>query len=464
MKSDRQIDMINGPLFGKIVLFTVPIILSSLIQLLFNAADIIVIGQFEGKDAVSAVGSTGSLVNLFVNMFIGLSAGASVTVAQSIGADDKENLKKTVHTAMAVSICAGVFLMILGPILATPLLRLMKSPEDLIGLSSKYLKIYFLSMPALMIYNFGAAILRSAGDTKRPMYYLISAGFINVILNVIFVAVFHMSVVGVAMATAISQYFSAFMVVRRLIITDDDIKLNPKGIRFHSTSLKKIVSIGIPAGIQSSVFSISNVIIQSSIYSYDTHHLLHNSLIAGNSASGNIEGFAYVCMNAFHQTSLTFSGQNLGAKKIERINKILFLCLACVSVVGIFVGGIALTFGRSLLSLYVPKEPSAVDYGIIRLTVFSVTYFLCGMMDVINGSLRGMGRGLGPMVISLFFCCVARVIWVLFIFSNEKDILVLYLSYPITWSLAIMAQIPYYIFTKKRISKLVKPKLKSTQA
>ncbi len=453
MKKERQIDMLNGPLFGKIVIFTVPIILSSLIQLLFNAADIIVIGQYEGKDAVSAVGSTGSLVNLCINLFIGLSTGVGVTVAQNIGADDKENLKKTVHTAIAISICAGVFLAVLCPILSKPMLKLMKSPDGIIDLSTRYLKIYFLSMPALMVYNFGAAILRSSGDTKRPMFYLIEAGFINVILNVIFVSQFNMNVAGVAAATAISQYFSAFMIVRRLIVTDDDIKLSLKEIRFHSSALKKILLIGIPAGIQSSVFSISNVIIQSSINGYDNFHSLDSALIAGNSSSGNIEGFAYVCMNAFHQTALTFSGQNLGAKKVERLNKILFLCLGSVFVVGIFVGAIALTFGKSLLGLYIPGETIAIEYGIVRLTVFSLTYFLCGMMDVVNGALRGMGRGLGPMAISLFFCCIARIVWVLFIFSNDKDIMVLYLSYPITWSLALLAQIPYYIMVKKSISR-----------
>ncbi len=278
--------MLNGPLFGKIVIFTVPIILSSLIQLLFNAADIIVIGQYDGKDAVAAVGSTGSLVNLCVNLFIGLSTGVGVTVAQNIGSKDKENLRKTVHTAMALSVCAGIFLAILGPFIAKPLLELMKSPEDLIDLSARYLRIYFLAMPALMVYNFGAAILRSAGDTKRPMYYLIIAGVINVVLNVIFVAKFHMNVAGVATATAISQYFSAFMVTRRLVVTDEDIKLTLKDIRFHRTALIKIVSIGIPAGIQSSLFSISNVIIQSSINNYDNYHLLDKTLIAGNSASG----------------------------------------------------------------------------------------------------------------------------------------------------------------------------------
>jgi len=458
LKKNQSMDMLNGPLFGKILFFTIPIISSSLIQLLFTAADIIVIGQYEGKDAVAAVGSTGSLVNLCINLFIGLSTGVGVTVAQCIGAKDKENLNKTVHTAIAVSICAGIFLAILGPFLSEPLLRLMKSPETLIGLSARYLRIYFLSMPALMVYNFGAAILRSAGDTKRPMYYLIAAGVINVVLNIFFVALCNMNVAGVATATAISQYFSAFMVVNRLVHTDEDIKLTIKNIRFHPTVLKRIVSIGIPAGIQSSVFSISNVIIQSSINGYDVYHSLNNALIAGNSAAGNIEGFLYVCMNAFHQTALTFEGQNLGAKKTDRLNKILFICLGSVFVVGVAVCSVALVFGKSLLGLYAPGEFTAIEYGAVRLTVFSVTYFLCGMMDTINGALRGLGRGFGPMVISLFFCCVARVIWVLFIFSNEKDIMILYLSYPVTWTLAIVAQIPYYIYTKKQISKLLSGK------
>jgi len=448
--------MLNGPLFSKIVIFTIPIILSSLIQLLFNAADIIVIGRYEGKGAVSAVGSTGPLVNLCVNLFIGLSTGVGVTVAQNIGSEDKENLNKTVHTAMALSICAGVFLAILGPFLAEDLLILMKSPTEIIGLSTKYLQIYFLGMPALMVYNFGAAILRSAGDTKRPMYYLIISGLINVVLNIILVAFFHLSVAGVAIATAVSQYFSAFMVTRRLVLTDEDIKLTLKDIRFHPSALAKIALIGIPAGIQSSVFSISNVIIQTSINSYDTYHELSSALIAGNTASGNIEGFAYVCMNAFHQTALTFSGQNLGAKKIERLNKILFICLGSVSIVGVFVGVVGFTLGKPLLKLYIPKDALAVEYGAIRLTVFSLTYFLCGIMDTINGSLRGMGCGIGPMLISLFFCCAARILWVLFIFSNDKDIMVLYLSYPITWSLAIIAQIPYYIYTRKRLGRMLK--------
>ena len=451
----KSIDMINGPLFGKIVLFTVPIILSSVLQILFNATDIIVIGQFENKEAVSAVGSNGALVNLCINLFIGLSAGVGVTVAQSIGSGDKDSLKKTVHTAMALSIVAGLFLALAGPFAAKPLLKMMKCPDNIINLSTLYLQIYFLAMPALMVYNFGAAILRSAGDTKRPMYYLVSAGVINVVLNFILVAFFNMSVAGVAIATTISQYFAATMITRRLMFSEGGLKLTIKDIRFHPSVLKKIVAVGLPAGIQSSVFSISNVIIQSSINSYDTFNHLESALIAGNTASSNIEGFAYVCMNAFHQTTLTFAGQNLGAKKIERLNKILFIALGCVSVVGVFVGIVALFFGKPLLGLYLPSEPVAIDYGIIRLTIFSCTYFLCGIMDTINGSLRGLGRGLGPMLISLIFCCAARVIWVLFIFSNEKDILVLYLSYPITWALALIAQVPYYIYVKKKLNKSI---------
>ncbi len=453
MNKAKSIDMLNGPLLGKIIAFTVPIIVSSLIQLLFNAADIIVVGQFCGKQALSAVGSTGSLVNLCVNMFIGLSAGVGVTVAQNIGSGDKNALHKTVHTAMAVSLVAGVFLAIIGPFFAPFMLTLMSTPDNILKLSTLYLRIYFLSMPALMVYNFGAAILRSAGDTKRPMYYLTAAGVINVVLNLLFVIVLDMSVAGVATATVASQFFSATMVVLRLTKTNEDIKLKIREIKFHWSSLKRIVSIGIPAGIQSSVFSISNVIIQKSINNYDTVHCLNEALISGNSSAGNIEGFVYVCMNAFHQTSLTFSGQNLGAKKLERLNRILFICLGCVAVTGAFVGGTAYLFGKNLLELYIPNETEAINYGFTRLTVFCFTYFLCGMMDVLNGSLRGMGCGFGPMFISLFFCCVARVIWVLFIFSTEKDIMILYLSYPITWTLALFAQVPYYIYTKKKLKR-----------
>ncbi len=453
MGNKKQMDMINGPLLGKMIFFTLPIIFSSLIQLLFNAADIIVVGRYVGKEALSAVGSTGSLVNLCINIFIGLSAGVGVTVAQAIGAKDKESLSKTVHTAMGLSIVAGVILAIIGPFAAKTLLGLMSTPENIIGLATTYLQIYFLSMPALMIYNFGAAILRSSGDTKHPMYYLLAAGVINVILNLVFVIGFNMSVAGVAIATVVSQIFSAFMVARRLILSDGDIKLHLKNIRFHSSALKRIITVGIPAGIQSSLFSVSNVIIQSSINNYDTYHALDSALLSGNAAASNIEGFIYVCMNAFHQTSLTFTGQNLGAKKIERLNKILFLSLSCVAITGIVIGGSAKIFGENLLGLYIPGEETAIKFGITRLTVFSLTYFLCGMMDVINGALRGMGRGLGPMVISLFFCCAARILWILFIFSTENDIMVLYISYPITWSLALLAQVPYYIFTKKKIQK-----------
>ncbi|MBR6477724.1 MAG: MATE family efflux transporter, partial [Lachnospiraceae bacterium] len=414
--------MCNGPLLGKIVVFYLPLMLSGILQLLFNAADIIVVGQYAGDDALAAVGSTSPLINLLVNLFIGLSVGANVLVARYYGAGQKKELSEMVHTAVLTSLVSGIFLVFVGLFLTKPALILMGVPEDVLGMSVLYLRIYFAGMPVMMAYNFGSAILRAVGDTKRPLYYLLTAGVVNVCLNLIFVIVFNMSVAGVALATVISQGLSAFLVLRCLMKSESDYQLVLSKLQIHGDKLWKMIKIGIPAGLQSVLFSISNVLIQSSVNSFG------KIAMAGNTAAGNIEGFVYTSMNALHQTSISFTGQNYGAKKFDRIKRILFYCLGLVILVGLILGNGAYLGANVLLRLYT-DNPEAIQYGVLRLSVICTTYCLCGMMDVIVGSIRGMGYGLMPMFVSLTGACLFRVIWIFTVFQDIHTLQCLYLSY-----------------------------------
>ena len=429
--------MLQGPLFSSIVLYTIPIILTSLLQLLFNAADLVVVGRYCGSVSVAAVGATGAITNLIVNLFIGLSVGAGVTVAQAIGAREEEDVSRTVHTALPAALFSGIILTVVGVLFSETFLRLMDTPEDVLPLSAVYMKIYFGGITFTMVYNFCASILRAAGDTKSPLIFLSISGVVNVVLNILFVTAFNMNVAGVALATTISQGISAVLVVIVLMRRTDSCRFHPSQMRFYKPQLQKMVRIGLPAGIQSSLFSISNVMIQSSINSFGS------VMMSGNSAAGNIEGFIYVAMNAFHQTAVNFIGQNVGAHQYDRVRKTLWICLACVSVVGIGASSLAYTFGPNLLSIYITDSQEAISYGMLRLLYVNLPYFLCGLMDVSTGALRGMGASVTPMIISILGVCGIRIGWITTIFqiSQFHTPQCLYISYPVSWIITFVIQL-----------------------
>ncbi len=422
-----EIDMVNGPLLGKIMLFYVPLMLSAILQLFFNAADIMVVGQFAGSNAMGAVGSTSSLINLLVNLFIGLSVGANVMVANFYGARRTEDLSEMVHTAIATAFVSGVILVGVGLVAAGPALRLMKTPEEFLDQAIVYMRIYFVGMPFSMVYNFGSAVLRAVGDTRRPLYYLFAAGIINVILNLFFVIVLHMDAAGVASATVISQAVSAILVVRCLILSDGVYRLELSRLRIHRDKLLRMIRIGLPAGVQGTLFSISNVLIQSSVNSFGA------VAVAGNTAASNLEGFVYVAMNSFYQAAISFTGQNYGAGKRDRVLKVTVICETLVILVGLVLGNAVYMGGRVLLRLYSPAD-DVIAYGMRRLAVICVYYCLGGMMDVMVGVLRGMGHSLLPMFVSLTGACLFRIVWILTIFQQIRTLECLYWSYPFSWA------------------------------
>lgn len=441
-----EMDMCNGPLFSKIVSFAVPLMLSGVLQLLFNAADIIVVGRFAGSESLAAVGSTTALINLLVNVFIGLSIGVNVLVAQFYGAQKHEELEETVHTSIVLAAVSGIFLVILGEVVSGPMLRLMGTPEDVLPLSSLYMKIFFIGMPATLIYNFGSAVLRAVGDTKRPLYFLLFAGVVNVILNLIFVIVYSMGVAGVALATVVSQCISAFLIVRCLMKSDASYQIKLEKLRLIPSKAIAITKIGLPAGFQGAVFSISNVLIQSSLNSFGS------VAMAGSTASGNIEGFVYTSMNAVYQTALSFTSQNFGARNFRRMTKIMWYCMGLVTVVGIVLGGGAVYFGERLLGIY-SSDPEVIRYGMQRLTIVSGTYVICGWMDTMVGGLRGMGHSMVPMFVSLTGACALRVVWIFTIFAMNRTLQILYLSYPVTWTVTLTAHVICYIVIRRNIEK-----------
>ena len=438
--------MIDGPLFSGIVMYTIPIILTSVLQLLFNAADLIVVGRFCGSVSVAAVGATGSITNLMVNFFIGLSVGAGVTVAHGLGSREEEMVRNTVHTALPMALVSGAVLTVVGVLFSGKFLTLMGTPDTVLPLSTTYMRIYFAGITFTMVYNFCAAILRAAGDTKSPLVFLTFAGVVNVVLNLIFVVAFHMNVAGVALATTISQGISALLVVRALMKRTDACKLELKQMRFHKLQLNKMLRIGLPAGIQSSLFSISNVLIQSSVNSFG------DIFMSGNAAASNIEGFVYVSLNAFHQTAVNFIGQNAGAKQYKRVYKTLWICLGCVTVTGLVLGSLGYTFGPQLLSLYITDSQEAISYGMIRLSFICLPYFLCGLMDVSTGALRGMGASFVPMLISVLGVCGIRIGWIYTIFQIPRfhTPQCLYFSYVISWAITFLCQMLAFVVVYKK--------------
>lgn len=441
----NQIDMTTGSILGKQIRFIIPLVFTGQLQLLYNAIDVIVVGKFAGTTALSAVGSTSPIINLLLNVFLGLSVGTSVVTALYFGSKDEENIHKTIHTSIAVAILSGFFLMIVGVLISPVILRMMETPDDVIEQAILYLRIIFFGMPFNLLYNFGAAILRAVGDTKRPLIFLGISGVVNVILNLIFVLGFQMDVAGVALATIIAQAISVFFVLRYLMKSEGALKLSIRKIRIYKDQLAKIVKIGLPAGIQGSFFSLSNVLIQSSINTFGS------SVIAGNAVSSNLEGFIYTAMNCVHQSAVTFAGQNIGARQYKRVRQNLYWCFGIVIAISLGMSALFLIFSNQLLSLYT-NDVEAMAAGLVRLKFFCATYFLCGMMDTMTGHVRGIGHSLIPMFITLIGVCVFRVFWIFCIFAKWPTLDVLYISYPVSWILSMSGTFIYYqLVVKKEI-------------
>lgn len=440
-------DMTSGALLPKILIFSGPLILTGILQLLYNAADVVVVGRFAGATSLAAVGSTGSLINLIINVFMGLSVGTSVMVARYYGAGDVRMVQDTVHTSILVALLSGIVVGIFGFVMAKPILHLMDSPDDVIDLAALYVRIYFVGMPFNLLYNFGAGILRAVGDTKRPLYYLTISGAANVILNLILVIVFHMGVAGVAIATVVSQAISMVLVLLCLIRTQGIIHLDLKKLRIRKAPLLGIMQVGLPAGLQGSLFSISNVLIQSSVNSF------LSTAMAGNAAASNLEGFVYTAMNSIYQADLTFASQNYGAGKKDRVKSVLWNCLGTVVVIGLGLGLLFMAFDRTLLSIY-NQDPAVIDFGVLRMHIILPTYFLCGMMDVMVGQLRGIGYSIMPMIVSLTGACLFRIVWIMTIFSMPQfhTLQMLYISYPVSWGLTFaIHMICYLTIARKKL-------------
>lgn len=437
----------QGPLLKSIIIYTIPLILSGLLQLFFNAADLIVVGHFCGSTSVAAVGSTSSLTSLTITLFIGLSVGGSVVVAQAIGAEDHSSVHRSVHTIIPLALISGIVLTFVGIFCSGSFLKLMSTPENVLPLSTLYMQVFFCGMPFNMLYNFASSILRAAGDTKTPLISLSVAGVVNFILNVIFVALFKLNVLGVALATAISQVVSAIWVVLTLTHRNDSCRLILSKIRFYKDELLKIIRIGLPSGIQASIFDLSNVIVQSSVNSFG------EAFVSGNAAAASLTGFVYVAIYSFMQTTTTFVGQNVGAKNYKRVRKILTTTLACAFVSALFLGTLMYIFGRPLLSLYISDSAEAIEYGMKRLLWVGIPYFLCGLMDSTTGALRGMGASITPMLISILGVCGIRIGWIFTVFRHYHTPETLFLAYIVSWSFTFISLLIAFIIVYKKKSK-----------
>ena len=444
-RSSAAGDLTSGPMLQKIILFSLPLAASSILQLLFNAADVVVVGRFAGSTALAAVGSNGALINLLVNLFVGMSLGANVVAARCFGAKDDDGVHNTVQTSVTLGLVSGVLLAFVGFFAARGLLELMSCPEDVIDLSTLYLKIYFIGMPMTMLYNFSSALLRSVGDTRRPLYCLAAAGIINVVLNLVFVIGFHLSVAGVALATIISQTVSACLVTWILTRETGALHLDLRHLGFHKGALLQILRIGLPAGLQSTVFSLSNVVIQSAVNSFGS------TIVAGNSAASNIEGFVYTAMNSFAQAAVTFTSQNMGARRYDNLDRVMRNCLLCVVVTGFVLGGGAALAGTQLLHFYSSDE-AVVAAGLARLHVISATYLLCGIMDVLASCMRGRGYSVLPMIVSLVGSCLLRLVWIATVFQMFRSTTTLYISYPLSWILTALVHLICLLVVRKKLN------------
>lgn len=444
--SRYEIDMCSGSILKKMLLFAIPLMLSSILQLLFNAADIIVVGRYAGDNSLAAVGSNTALINLLTNLFVGLSVGANVVAARYYGAKEEKNLSQTVHTSIFLALISGAVLTVVGVGGARQILIWMQTPPEVLDLAVVYLRFIFGGITATMLYNFGAALLRAIGDTRRPLYFLLGAGVINAGLNLLLVIVFRMDVAGVGIATAISQCISAGLVLWCLHRETGGIHLDFTQLRIYRDKLSRILRVGLPAGVQGIIFALSNVVIQSSVNS------LGNIVMAGSAAAANIEGFVYMSMNAFYQTILSFTSQNAGAGQLRRINRILLTGLACTTVTGLIVGGLAVLLGEPLLSIY-SKDPVVVAAGLERLRIISSTYAICGLMDGMVGALRGIGYSVIPMLVSLAGACGLRLVWIATVFRMIPTASVIYWSYPVSWIVTFLCHVVCYMIVKRRLDR-----------
>ncbi len=444
MAKTYELDMTQGSILKNIVGFVIPLILSSLLQLFYNAADLIVVSRFSGSNAMASVGATTTLNALLVNICIGLSVGAGIIVSRNFGSRNREGLQRAVHTAMIIGVFGGVLCAIIGLIIARPVLICLDTPADVLDGAVLYICILWAALPATMVYNFGAAVLRAVGNTKGPLHILTVTGIINVLLNLVLVIVFHLGVAGVAISTAVANILSAVCVVYSLAHSDGDFRLDFKLLRLSREETKEIIRLGLPAGLQTSVFSLSNTVILSAVNAFGADAL------KGHSASSNIEGFVYVGMNAFYQAVITAVSQNYGSKNKERIKRSFQVSLFGAAAVGLFLGGICALFARPLLSIYITDSETALDFGVIRMLITASPYFLCGIMEVLAGVIRGLGSSLPTAINSLLGACGFRIFWVACILPLHPTTGFLYLCWPISWIIVILAHIVTYFIVKKR--------------
>lgn len=446
-KAQRSMDMVNGPLLKNIFIFSVPLMITNFLQMLFNTADTIVVGKFAGQEALAAVGATASIVFLLTSLFNGLSIGSNVVIAKLLGSQDDEGVSKAVHTSMCIAIIGGVLLMIIGLFCSKYFLSWMSTPSDIINLSSLYMKIYFAGVLFLLVYNFGASVLRSKGDTQRPLYFLMISGVLNVILNLIFVIAFKWSVAGVALATVISEAVSAVLVWMALVKETDATHLDVKKLKLEATYAWDIMRVGVPAGIQGMVFSLSNVVIQSSINSFDS-----SVIVAGNSAAMNIEEFVYIGMMAFTQATITFTSQNIGAKRYDVIKKILWVTLILTVISSFILGFLVWFFGVPFLNLYT-NDPAVIEAGMVRLTYVALFLSLNGLLDAFVCSMRGMGYSTLPTVVMILGICGVRLVWLWTVFPVIRTLKVIYLCFPISWAITSGIQAALWYILHRRLLK-----------
>lgn len=443
-KSKYEIDMCNGTLMDKLIVFAVPLMISGVLQLMFNAVDIIVVGRYSGSQSLAAVGSTTALINIFTNLFIGISLGANVLAARFYAAGRDEEMSETVHTAIMVALISGVVMALVGFVLSRKALELMGSPDDVIDLSTLYMRIYFLGMPFFMLYNYGAAILRAVGDTRRPLLFLIVAGIVNAVLNVILVVKFHMAVEGVAIATVVSQFISCVLVLWCLWKSESSYQLRFSRLRINVSYLGQIFQVGVPAGIQSVVINFSNALLQSSVNSFGS------TAMAGYTAANNLLGFLYASVNSVTQACMSFTSQNLGVKKFERMDRVLIDCGIISLVIAGTVGTTFYLFGPEILQIYT-KEPDVIQAGMEIISITTIPYFLCGIMDLIPGALRGMGRSGVPMVLSIIGTVGTRIVWIYGVFPRYRSLFILFISYPVSWIITISLQVVCFLLVRKQI-------------
>ena len=448
-KNKYEIDMCNGTIMDKLISFSVPLMLSGILQLMFNAVDIIVVGRFAGSQSLAAVGSTTALINMFVNLFIGVSLGANVLAARFYASGKHKEMSETVHTAITFAAISGVVMALIGVLMAKPALELMGTPDDVINLSTLYMRIYFLGMPFFMLYNYGAAVLRAVGDTKRPLMFLIAAGIINACLNMVLVIVFNLGVAGVAIATIFSQFISCVLVLRCLNKTDASYQLRFSKLKIKGYYLKQIFQVGIPAGIQSTVINFSNALLQSSVNSFGS------TAMAGYTAANNIFGFLYISVNSITQSCMSFTSQNYGVRKTKRMDKILIDCIILSFVFSFTLGCGAYFFGNELLRLYT-SDPKVIQCGIEILAYTTVPYFCCGLMDLFPGALRGMGHSTVPMILSIVGTVGLRIVWIFLLFPHNRSLDFLFISYPASWIITFIMQIICFYFVRKKVHRELK--------